>query len=132
MADIKSNNSNISVNFRWKLIDQFSSAISIFVLQMILARILGPELYGILALMIIFVNIANVFIQNAFSISLVQRKDLKEEDYSSVFWIVICTSLIFFIVLFSFAPLIAIYFDVPELIIPFRVLILILFLMIHH
>ena len=65
----------ISSSLRWKLIEQFSSSISQFVLQILLARILGTELFGALALMIIVINIANVFIQNGFNISLVQRGD---------------------------------------------------------
>jgi len=127
MKDFNNKTSDVSESLRWKLIEQFSSSVSLFVLQMILARILGPDMYGPLALMIIFINIANVFIQNGFNISLVQRNDLKEDDYSSVFWVVISTSLLFFVLLYLCAPKISVYFNAPDLVDPFRFLILILF-----
>ena len=64
----------------WKLLERFGVQGSQFLLQLILARILDPEHYGVLSLMVIFTTLANVFIQTGFSTALVQNKDVTEED----------------------------------------------------
>ena len=68
----------------WKFCERFGVQGVQFVLQIILARILDPEHYGMLSLMVIFVTLADVFIQKGFNTALVQNKDVQEEDYSSV------------------------------------------------
>jgi O-antigen/teichoic acid export membrane protein len=77
-------NKKIYTGFIWKLLERVGVQGLQFMLQIILARILSPEYYGMLSIMIIFVNLANIFIQSGFSTALVQNKDVTEEDYSSV------------------------------------------------
>ena len=90
----------------WKLMERFGVQGIQFVLQLILARLLVPEYYGILSMMLVFVNLANVFTQRGLNMALIQNKDVTEEDYSSVFWVTLGIALvmyaaIFFSVLFS-------------------------------
>lgn len=98
-----------------------------FLLQVILARLLDPEHYGVLSLMIIFTTLATVFIQNGFNTSLIQNKDVTEDDYSSVFWVTLVVAIIVYILFFFCAPLIATAYKMPEIVAPFRVLALVLF-----
>ena len=68
----------------WKLLERFGVQGVQFVLQIILARILSPDHYGVLSIMLIFVNLANVFVQsniNSFGIS----KSIHKEHYISHF-----------------------------------------------
>ena len=58
---------SIASGISWKLIERFSVQIVRFVLQIVLARILDPEHYGSLALLLVFTTLANVFIQKGFS-----------------------------------------------------------------
>ena len=111
----------------WKLLERFGVQGAQFILQIILARILSPEHYGVLAIMIIFTSLANVFIQTGFNTALIQNKDVTEEDYSSVFWVTLGVAGLLYIVLFFTAPLIADFYSMPELVSPFRVLALMLF-----
>lgn len=111
----------------WKLLERFGVQGVQFVLQIILARILDPEHYGILSLMIIFTTLANVFIQNGFNTSLIQGKDVTEEDYSSVFWVSLVVATILYGVLFACSPLIAIFYEMPDIIWPLRILAIMLF-----
>lgn len=111
----------------WKLLERFGVQGTQFVLQIILARILDPEHYGVLSLMIIFTTLANVFIQRGFNTALVQNKDVTEEDYSSVFWVTICVATLLYGGLFVAAPMIAEFYNMPDLVTPFRVLCLMLF-----
>lgn len=111
----------------WKLLERFGVLGTQFLLQIVLARILSPEDYGVLSIMIIFTTLANVFIQTGFNTSLIQNKDVTEEDYSSVFWVSLFITFIIYGILFLAAPIIAEFYDMPSLITPFRVLCLVLF-----
>jgi len=118
--------SNLKNNLFWKLLERFGVQGIQFVLLIVLARILSPEHYGVLSLMIIFTTLANVFVQNGFNTALIQNKDVKEEDYSSVFWVSLGVACILYGVLFFTTPLIAKFYKMPEIVLPFRVLALML------
>jgi len=111
----------------WKLLERFGVQTGQFVLQIILARILSADHYGQLSLMIIFTTLANVFIQNGFNTALIQNKDVTEEDYSSVFWVSLLIAAVLYGILFATAPMIALFYKMPDLVAPFRVLCLMLF-----
>lgn len=111
----------------WKFLERFGVQGTQFVLQIILARLLDPEHYGILSLMVIFTTLANVFIQRGFNTALIQNKDVTEEDYSSVLWVSMGVAAVLYVVLFAAAPLIAQFYEMPDLVQPFRVLCLVLF-----
>lgn len=118
---------SIASGISWKLIERFSVQIIRFVLQIVLARILDPEHYGSLTLMVVFTTLANVFIQKGFSASLIQDKHVTEEDYSSVLWVSLGITGVLYAILFAAAPLIAVIYKMPDFETPFRVLCLMLF-----
>lgn len=111
----------------WKFLERFGVQGVQFVLQIILARLLSPEHYGVLSIMVIFTTLANVFIQNGFNTALMQDKDVKEEDYSSIFWVTLIVATVLYGILFISAPIIADFYDMPIIIKPFRVISLMLF-----
>lgn len=110
----------------WKLLERFGVQGVNFILQIILARLLDPAHYGVLSLMIIFTTLANVFIQTGFNTALIQNKDVTEEDYSSVLWVTLTAAVVIYGGLFAAAPMIASFYEMPDLVKPFRVLSLIL------
>lgn len=110
----------------WKLLERFGVHGVQFVLQIILARLLSPEHYGVLSLMVIFTNLANIFVQSGLNTALIQNKDVTEEDYSSVLWVSLCVAIVLYAVLYLVAPWIADFYNMPEIVAPFRVLSLIL------
>ncbi len=118
---------SIASGISWKLIERFSVQIIRFVLQIVLARILDPEHYGSLTLMVVFTTLANVFIQKGFSASLIQDKHVTEEDYSSVFWVTLGIAGIAYGIIWMAAPFIAQVYKLPEVVSPLRVLALLLF-----
>lgn len=113
--------------FFWKLLERFGVQGVQFVLQIILARILSPDDYGVLAIMVIFTTIANVFIQTGFNTALIQNKDVKEEDYSTVLWITSGIAGVLYVIIFLTSPLIGSFYSKPELVAPLRILALMLF-----
>lgn len=119
--------SSISQSLFWKLLERFGVQGAQFVLQIVLARILDPEHYGMLSIMIIFTSLANVFVQNGFNTALIQNKETSEEDYSSVFWISLGIAGLLYLVVFLCAPWIGVFYGIPEIVAPLRVLALMLF-----
>jgi teichuronic acid exporter len=67
----------------WKLMERGGTQGIQFVVQVILARMLLPEDYGVIALVVIFTSIAGVFIQSGLNTALIQKKDVDEADFSS-------------------------------------------------
>ncbi len=123
----KSENKKIFSALFWKIMERFGVQGTQFVLQLVLARLLDPDHYGVLSLMVIFTTLANVFIQRGFNTALIQNKDVTEEDYSSVFWVTMGISALLYGLLYAAAPVIARYYKMPDLVRPFRVLCLVLF-----
>lgn len=118
---------SISSAFRWMFIERISVQGVQFLLQIVLARLLDPEYYGELSIMIIFVNIAQVFVQNGFATALIQNKDVTEDDFSSVFWVSLAVVTGLYAVLFFAAPIVAAFYNMPEIVAPFRAISLVLF-----
>lgn len=111
----------------WKLMERVGVQGVQFILQIILARLLSPEHYGVLSMMIVFTSLANVFIQSGFNTALIQNKDVTEDDYSSVFWVSLGVAAILYGVIFMAAPAIAVFYRMPDIVNPLRVLALTLF-----
>lgn len=111
----------------WKFLERFGVAGIQFILQIILARLLSPEHYGALSIMIIFTSLANVFVQSGFNTALIQRNDIDADDYSSVFWVSLGVAGILYAVIFIASPGIGAFYNMSDIVIPMRVLALILF-----
>lgn len=110
----------------WKLLERFSVQGSQFLIQIILSRLLSPDNYGALAIMMIFVAMANVIIQNGFATALVQNKNTDDIDFSSVFWTVLLMSLFIYFFMFLSIPYIVLYYNMQYLEYPFKTICLML------
>jgi len=99
-----------------------------FIMAIILARLLLPEDYGKIALVVIFITIANVFVQSGFNTALIQKKDADEVDFSSVFYLSLLIAGLLYVILFFTAPFIAAFYNETQLISVLRVLSVTLFL----
>ena len=86
-----------------------------FVFSIILARLLAPEDFGSVAILMIFIAIAEVFVDSGFSRALIQKKDADGIDCSSVFYINILVAVVLYLVFFTAAPWIAEFYHNPEL-----------------
>lgn len=111
----------------WKLMERFSTQIVSFVISIILARILSPDEYGIIAIIIIFINLANVIIDGGLNTALIQKKNADQTDFSTIFWFCLFLSVILYVILFLSAPFIARFYDNDILVPVLRVLSLVLF-----
>jgi len=99
----------------WKFLERGGTQGIQFILQMVLARLLTPKDYGTVALITIFIAISTVFVQSGFNTALIQKKDIDEEDISSVFYVSLFIATIMYIILWIFAPTIANFYKILEL-----------------
>ena len=106
----------------WKLMERGGTQGIQLIVQIVLARLLLPEDYGIIALLTIFIALANVFFQRGFNPALIQKKDANEIDFSSVFYLSLFVAGILYMVLFFAAPSIASFYGESQLIPVLRVL----------
>lgn len=103
------------VGVGWNAIGSYSTQGVNFILQIILARLLSPSDYGIIAMMAIFLQVAAVFVDSGFGKALVQKKDCEEKDYSTVFYYNLAVSIAIYIILFAISPFVARFYDIPIL-----------------
>lgn len=99
----------------WSAVERFSVQGIQFVLSIIIARLVAPSEYGLIAMLGIFLAIAQTFIDSGFSNALVQKKDRTEVDFSTVFYFNIVVSLVVYLILFLSAPYIALFYKEPLL-----------------
>ncbi|WP_446787892.1 MOP flippase family protein [Macellibacteroides fermentans] len=110
----------------WSAIDNFSSQGITFIVGIILARLLSPEEFGLIGMLTIFIAVSESFINSGFSQALIRKKDCSETDYSTVFYFNLAAGILFFLILFTFSPLIGRFFNEPQLKSILRVLSLVL------
>lgn len=99
----------------WSAVERFSVQGIQFILTIVIARLVLPSDYGLIAMLSIFLSIAQVFVDSGFSNALIQKKDRTETDFSTVFYFNILISIIIYILLYISAPYIATFYKEPEL-----------------
>lgn len=99
----------------WSSVDRFSSQGISFVFSIFLARILDISDYGIVAMIVVFMAVAQAFVDSGFSSALIRKPDLNEEDKSTAFYFNIVVGLACYGILFLASPLITDFYDEPLL-----------------
>jgi len=113
-------------SFLFKLVESLGNQGIAFVVSLLLARALAPSDYGVLSMLLVFIAIAQVFVQSGFNTALIQKKDIDETDLSSVFYVSFGMAAIFYALLFVLSPWLADFFRMPALKSTLRVMALIL------
>lgn len=106
----------------WSYGEKLGAELVGFAVGIVLARILSPEHYGTIALISIFIQIANTFVTAGFGNALIQKKDASELDFSSIFYFSVTFSILLYMVMFFSAPLIANFYNDQSLILILRVM----------
>lgn len=105
----------------WKFAERFVAQGVSFIVSLVLARILMPEDYGAVAIINVFIVIADVFLTSGLNTALIQAKDVDETDFSTIFWCNFGLGLLLYMVLFIAAPFIAQIYSIPILTAAIRV-----------
>lgn len=106
----------------WKLLERGGNQLIQLVVQIVMARILAPDEFGVLAIMLVLVNIGNVIVTSGLNTALVQAEQIDETDLSSVFWLSFGASMALFTAVFVAAPAIAAFYAMPHIVWPLRAL----------
>lgn len=99
----------------WSSAERFSVQGIQFIVQIILARLLLPSDYGLIGMLAIFIAVSQSFIDSGFSNALIRKQDRTEVDFSTAFYFNIVVGLLFYFLLFFTSPLIADFYNAPEL-----------------
>lgn len=116
------NTKQIASGMFWKLAERICAQGVSFFVSLILARMLAPNDYGVIAMILVFINLANVFVSNGFSASLIQKKDADDLDFSTLFYCSVIISIIMYVILFVSAPFIGVFYKERSLVPLLRVL----------
>ena len=120
------NSSKVFSNLIWRFFERVGAKLISVVVQLILARLLAPEVFGTVAIVIVITDILQVFVESGFGTALIQKKDADSLDFSSVFYFNIAACLFLYALLFLSAPLLAKLYSDPQLTAIFRAVGLIL------
>lgn len=110
----------------WSAADAFLAQGVSFVVGLVLARILSPEEYGLIGIVAIFTTVMFGIVDSGFANALIRKQDVKDEEYSTLFFFNLGVSILMFLLLYIGAPWIASFFERPQLIGLVRVMGLIL------
>lgn len=112
----------------WTAVQRYSTMIIQFISGIILARLLTAYDYGCIGMLMIFMTLAEAFIDGGFGSALIQKKRPTQEDYSTIFWWNMGMAALMYAILFLISPWVARFYDIPLLCDVLRVQGLVLFL----
>ncbi|MBQ0316558.1 oligosaccharide flippase family protein, partial [Providencia rettgeri] len=111
----------------WSAIDKLITQFGYLVVTLFIARVIGPESFGLIGMLTIFMLLSEIVINNGFSQALVQRShQATEADFSTTFFVSITLGIILYFILFLSAPWISVFYKKPELIDISRILFLVI------
>lgn len=102
--------------------EQGGSKVAQLVVQLVLARILAPEAFGVLAILLVFTQIADSVAQSGMGTALIQREGAGLREYSTALWLSLGLAAALYVLLFLAAPVIEAFYGMPGLTAPLRVL----------
>lgn len=97
----------------WSAVERFANMGVNLSVQLVLARLLTPSDFGIVAMMTVFIGISQSVSECGVTNALIRKSDCNQEDYSTAFYLNLSISLILYVVLFITSPLIANYYNMP-------------------
>lgn len=116
------NRKSVISGFIWLFLEKAGSQGVTFIVSIILARLLDPDIYGTVAIVTVFTTVLGVFVDSGMGSSLIQKKDADDVDFSSVFYMNLAFCIVLYALMFLAAPWIASFYEKDELTILIRVL----------
>ncbi|SHM19385.1 lipopolysaccharide biosynthesis protein [Flavobacterium chilense] len=96
---------------KWNAFGRIFSMISDFSFGIVLARILTPNDFGVVAVLSVFISFIGIFINSGFSQALVREKNVTQKDYSTIFYFNLLIAFLFFAITFYSARFIAQFYN---------------------
>lgn len=105
----------ILTNLFWKFGERISSQLVTFIVSIVLGRLLSPDVYGEIALVTVFITIAEVFATSGFGNALIQKQNADNIDFSSVLYFNFVFSIVLYLIIYYFSPFIAEFYSIDSL-----------------
>lgn len=112
----------VVTGFVWRFLERIGAQAISFIVSLVLARLIAPEAYGTIALVTVFTNILQVFVDSGLGTALIQKKNADSKDFSTVFYFNIVICILIYSILWGVAPLIAAFYEEESLVSVVRVL----------
>lgn len=109
-------------SYFWSFLEQGGVKGIQLVIQVILARLLAPEAFGVLAILLVVTNVADSVAQSGLGTALVQKSDATAKSFSTAWWMSLSLALALYAGLFACAPIVASFYDMPDLVLLLRAL----------
>ena len=103
----------VTVGVAWSVAEKIGSMLMQMVVSIVVARLLMPEDFGVLAILTFFTALMAVVVDSGFSQTLIRKTEPTESDYKSVFVFNVVTSLVLYAVMTALSPAIAAYYNLP-------------------
>lgn len=111
----------------WDFVGKFFNQGVSFIVSIFLARLLIPEDFALVGMAMAFLGVAQAFVDMGLSVALVQKQNIKEVHYSSIFWLNITIAFCIGMICFMAAPLVADFYELPQLLLLTQVLSMLFF-----
>lgn len=99
----------------WNAAERFGSSFFLFIANLVLARLLNPDDFGAIAMLMVFISLSETIVDAGFGSALIQKQNTDQRDYSTIFIWNICFAILLYILLFFSAPGIANFYDISIL-----------------
>ena len=109
------NSQKVTSNLIWRFLERCGAQGVTFIVSVVLARLLDPQTYGIIALVTVFTSILQVFVDGGLGSALIQKKDVDDLDFSTVFYCNCVFCFILYGLIFLLAPLIETFYEIEGL-----------------
>ncbi|OUP66983.1 lipopolysaccharide biosynthesis protein [Drancourtella sp. An177] len=108
--------------FLWRFFERCGAQGVTLIVSIVLARLLDPEVYGTISLIVVFLTVLEVFVDSGLGNALIQKQNADNRDFSSVFYFNILFSVVLYVIMFCASPWIARFYNNDSLISYIRVL----------
>lgn len=109
------NKSKATHSFAWSFLEQGGSKAIQLVIQIVLARLLAPEAFGVLAILLVVIQVADSIAQSGLGMALIQKSDASDSSYTTAWWLSLGIAGILYFVIFFIAPFVASFYRMPSL-----------------
>ncbi len=97
--------------FLWRFLQSSSSQIINFIISIVLARLLTPDDYGLVSMVSVFTMISMVFVNTGFSSAVVQKKEITNQELSSVFYCSVFVGIFLYALMYIISPMVASFYE---------------------
>jgi len=119
---MKSVKQRVVSGLAWTYAERISAQLVSTLITIILARLIAPEEYGVVSLVLVFIAFANVIVSDGLGSALIQKQDADSRDFSSMLFFSIGCGIVLYFILFFIAPFVEDYYETKELSAVLRIL----------